>query len=205
MTTSHDFKASDGIGPKVIAAWRDGGTVLDIARRFGKTEGVISGVLTRAKCARMIWKGREGDVFNELDSVTFEGLVKRGKTPDEAGELLGKKPGAAKAHARGLGLIDRKPALAGAALRSAQDQIELAKTDRPELIGGEARTQIEGDARLVAALVAQGGFNRYDDGFDWLLDMGDNRVLPISDAAKAEFLDAMRAKHGASVIAVVAA
>lgn len=172
----------------------------DIVRTRNLTNGQVSGILERGRACRALPPGREAEMFDAADSRRFRDLVGKGLTYATAGAELKKAPTASRAHAVALGLVEGK-AVAQAQGARVHDRNEPAMFATPE----EARRFKDADDRLVQALILAGGFNRYDDGLDWLLDMGGRRIVPVSAAGKAEFLDAMRAKHGDAVIAFAAA
>lgn len=202
MTTVHDWNRAEDIGPRIIAAFFEGKSVREIANASGKTDGVVSGVLSRARCARYLLPGREVETFVACESQAFAIVVKEGKSPEAAAIALGKSPKAGVLHARGLGLlakrkvspVAREAALADKALATPKVAVSPVETT-PRRVDDtpEDKVQRACDARLVAALIAEGGFNRYDDTFDWLLNMHGARIAAVSPAAKAD-LAARRAR-----------
>lgn len=202
MTTGHEVKRAADIGPAVLALFYDGRAVRWIAGHQGLAEGVISGLLHRAGAVRKHRAGTEDIHFTAEDSEAFVRLVREGVSVESAAEALGKSLPAALAHATTVGL-DVPP------------RRQPASRQTPPLLGSERadrRTELSeresferGDQALVSALIAQGGFTRYDDGFDWLLNMHGRRVLPVSKTAKGEYLALMREKHGDAVTKMAAA
>lgn len=188
----------------IVAEFYAGDVRREIADRHGLALGAVSGVLSRACAVRSVPKGREPYLFDRIESQNFVARVNAGERWDVVADSMGKSHVSARGHAAALGLIavDEQ----ASAKKSAGAMTRQAATMTPESIAAAMQDRFEaGDAVLVNALIAEGGFSRYDDGFDWLLNMHDERVVPISARAKGEFMDAMRAKHGADALKIAAA
>lgn len=193
-----------GLASAVLALFYVGHNRREIADRFELTTGAISGLLSRAGAVRKIPEGREPYLFDQAASQDFARLMREGRTYKEAAEALGKSPIAARGHAAALNLIPVDVELSGK--KSDGAKTRQAPTVTAESMAADAQASFEAaDDKLVAALIAEGGFNRYDDTFDWLLNMHDERVAPVSAKARAEFLEAMRAKHGEAALKIAAA
>lgn len=206
MTTVHDWNRAEDIGPRIIAAFYAGQSVRDIATHMDKGEGLVAGVLGRGRVYRHLMPGREAEGFLAEESVAFATVVRGGKAPEAAGRALGKSEIASRAHAKALGLLAKRK-VSQASREAALDAKAIAPpkivarpveaTPRHPDDSAEDKAQRDRDDRYVAALIAEGGFNRYDDGFDWLLDMHGARIAAVSDGAKAELM-ASRARLGAA-------
>jgi hypothetical protein len=216
MSHERIYQHPQGFAAKVVAGFFAGETRPLLAERFGKTVGTISGLLERARVCRDIPAGREAYLFDRIASRLFAERVKSGQSYGDAALALNKTVNAGRAHAVALGLIapgrqGAAPASIAVEIKTDARQAWAAFVEPPRRVTAEViaeREQSEheaGDERLVAALIAEGGFTRFDDGMDWLLDMHGVPVTPVSDKGKAEFLAAMRAKHGDTILTGAAA
>lgn len=178
----------------VVAEFYAGAVRREIAKRHGLALGAVSGLLSRANVVRSIPAGREPYLFDRAASQEFAARVLAGERWDLVAESMGKSNVSARGHAAALGLVPtaaEASAKAPGAPKAAARPIETSPRradDTPE-----DKAQRERDARLAAALIAEGGFNRYDDTFDWLLNMHGARIAAVSPAAKAD-LAARRAR-----------
>jgi hypothetical protein len=206
MTTVHDWNRAEDIGPRIIAAFYAGKSVRDIGLAFEKSEGVVSGVLTRGRVVRSLWPGKEAFNFLADESYAFAVSVRAGRSPERAAQALGKDPKAGVKHAKALGLLEkrkvsqvnREAALAAKALSPPKVVVNpVEASPRHPDDSAEDKAQRDRDDRYVALLIGEGGFNRYDDGFDWLLNMHGARIAAVSDGAKAELM-ASRTRLGAA-------
>lgn len=172
-----------------------GDTVVCVAGAFDVSDATISGLFNRARVVRECTVRRADRQFDFNDSMVFRRLVAAGRSPVAAGATLGKAEKASLQHARALGLRVGEP-LTEVRAREAARPARLAPIAERFVGGGQsvgnpdAIVSDEHDAAHVAACLAEGGFDRYDDTFDWLLNMAGERIAAISEAAKDVLADA---------------
>lgn len=190
-TTTHERALTLVQIPDAVRRFYRGDTVSEIADYFGVSRGALAGVFDRGGVVRNVTRERVCSAFDAETSAAFKAAVQAGREVEAAGAELGKGARASRAHARVLGLIEPPPAKA----------VVSFSRDMSEQSAAHALAQHEaGDERLVAALLAGGGFDRYDDECDWLLDMHGQRKAAVSGKAK-DILAAARAQLAAQVAA----
>ena len=194
MTTTHDRALSPNQITDAVRRFYAGDGKSALAAHFGVTDGVIAGLLARGGVCRKTVEGREDSTFDARESAAFAQGVTSGLGVEKAGAALGKTIAASRSHARVLGLINSPP-------RKSSPPPKVDISERSASLSLAAH--YDGDDRLVAALLAEGGFHRYDDGLDWLLDMHGAPIAAVSDHAKG-LLDHARSLTPAQAKATVA-
>jgi hypothetical protein len=171
---------------KVVAEFYAGKSMTQLATRHNVGRGVLAGRLERAGVVRAIQPDAESVQFDAAASRLFADRMAYGFNAVEAGASLGKTAEASRRHALilGLGLPQPDPIRPSAALGGG-----VATSSPLQVLVSQ-----EHDAAHVAAILAQGGFDRCDFESGWVVGIDGALRYPFTQAAA----DAARAKIAAS-------
>jgi hypothetical protein len=178
----NDSGISSATLSRAVKEFYAGKSATQIATRCGVNRGVLSGRFERGGVVRVMQAGAENLQFDAEASATFAQRVAYGFTPVEAGASLGKTPDASRRHAAILGLGQPESIKPMAALGGGV------------AAGGVAVVSREHDDAHVAAVMAQGGFDRCDFETGWVVGTDGALRYPFTqaaaDAARALIADA---------------